>query len=139
MYSASGIIGTRIRFLRLLPQQRRNRTSEAEAENRSGDLRAAQTHHDSERNRRQAPLIINPEGKKRLLPVVAYAEGSKEKLRAWQLEDDLCQIHLPLRHLVLQRRGQLIDIPRSNVYRHMIGQQRSSIAAHGVAPHLNQQ
>src|SRR5205807_3568355 len=82
-----------------------------------------------------------------------YQPGRKEKvaargcqcgwkqreLRAWQLEDDLRQIHLPLRHLVLQRRGQLIDIPRSNVYRHMIGQQRSSIAAHGVAPHLNQQ
>ena len=40
---------------------------------------------------------------------------------------------------MLQRRGQLVDVARSDVHRHMVGQQRSPIAAHGIAPHLDQQ
>ena len=48
------------------------------------------------------------------------------------------QVDLAARDFVLKCGGELVDVGRSDVYRHAV-EQRGAIAAHGVAADLNQQ
>ena len=71
--SLSSVVGTRcllvLVFVFFSREHLRNRTRQAEADEKDDELRAAQTHEDS-KGKRRTLLIINPKGRKRLLPVI---------------------------------------------------------------------
>jgi len=68
-----------------------------------------------------------------LRPVVTKDEGSVRGSEPVARSQKLGQIVLAAGDFVLQGCGQLVDVAGSNVYRHMVGQQRGSIAAYGIA------
>ena len=51
----------------------------------------------------------------------------------------LSEIAAPIRRLMLERRGQVINVAGRNVDGVLVGEKRSSIASNGIAAKLNQQ
>src|SRR5208283_4310146 len=125
-------------FIFLLREQRRDDARQAQSdreEKKNCGLGAAQTHEDSQPGKTASTPIINPDRKKKLLAMITEEQGCP-KGKSQAKASRLSQIHLAAGHFVLQGGGQLVDVGGSDVYRHVVGQKRNSIAAHGVAANL---
>jgi hypothetical protein len=69
------VVGAGCRLVFFASQQLRDRARQAETQKTNDKLRAVQTHEHSPGQKATSSLIINPEGKKRLLAEVTEVAG----------------------------------------------------------------